>query len=232
MEIFMKQPALTKRLKRIYDFIGEGDRIVDVGSDHGLLPVYALMSGKCPCAFATDISRPSLQKTIDLAQANGIELDCACCDGLAGVPDGIFDTVVIAGMGGLLIADILKQNPLHSVKKYILQPMTAQYELRQYLNRNQYSILQEALVKEDGKIYNILTAVPNRGQKLSEKELRLGFGVENEPLYEEYLERKISRIKMILANLQHSRTESGKKQEAAALLALYENCQKSFNKIK
>lgn len=228
----MKQPTLTKRLKKIYDFIENGDKMVDVGSDHGLLPVYALMSGKCTCAFATDISRPSLQKTIDLARANGIELGCACCDGLTGVPDGLFDTVVIAGMGGLMIADILEQNPLHGIKKYILQPMTAQYELRRYLNNKQYSILQEALVKEDGKIYNVLLAVPDRQQYLAETELHLGFGIEKEPLYEEYLELKIYRLKQILENLQHSKAESAKKQKIASLLAFYETCYKSFIQIK
>ena len=93
---------LSRRLKTIAEMVTEGNRLVDVGCDHGYLPVYLMLNHRIPGAIATDVGKGPLAR----AQAHiskygmGQYIETRLCDGLKGVRSGEGDTLVIAGMGG------------------------------------------------------------------------------------------------------------------------------------
>lgn len=154
---------LSDRLQMIADEINIGETMADIGTDHGFLPLYLLETKKCKKAIMADISQGSLQKArencqlyfpekvFDLRQGSGIEV----------LKDGEVDTVVIAGMGGILMTEILGNDTekSHSIKKYILQPRNNIGKLREWLSKNSFTIIKEQLVRESKFIWEVLTVV-------------------------------------------------------------------------
>ena len=115
---------LTDRLQMLADEVQKGETMADIGTDHGFLPLYLWENGISPHVIMCDISEPSLAKAKAAAGAYqfGQELDFRAGDGLAVLAPGEIDAVVIAGMGGLLIRDILADDPDKTVSfsKYVL----------------------------------------------------------------------------------------------------------------
>lgn len=151
---------LSKRIKCIVDFISKNAIVADIGTDHGMLPCYLVRQGIAKRAIATDISEPSLSKTVLLANQYKLEdrVLCRVGDGLSTLHPYEVDTVVIAGMGGVLISDIMARSPLvaESILTFVLQPMTADAELRQYLFLHGFAIEDEKLVYDMGKFYHTM----------------------------------------------------------------------------
>ena len=112
--------------------------------------------------IGTDISKGSLDKIIEYVKELGFEdkIDSRLGDGLEVIKPYEVDTVIISGMGGLLIRDILEKHKeiSNSIIDFILQPMVAAKELRQYLIENNFEIIKEELVKEENKYYEIIHA--------------------------------------------------------------------------
>lgn len=161
---------LTYRLNEIYSHL-IGDGLCDVGCDHGKLCVKAKLDG-FKRVVATDISEPSLNKAIELAKSCGVEIEAVCTDGLSGVElDGI-DNVVIAGMGGLEIINILTNAPSR-VKNYVLSPNTKNVELRKYLLENGYGIKRDYTI-EDAKFYTIIVCGDYPKVDYSDAEIEFG----------------------------------------------------------
>ena len=156
----MKQTKLTRRLNAAFDLVREGRIVADIGTDHAYLPIALVSSGKCKKAFASDIGKGPLERALQNILEAGLEgvIETVLTDGVAYF-DGIADEVVIAGMGGELIyriisdAPFLKNQDVHMV----LQPMTKVAFLRQALAGDGFRIDRERLVKEDGKIYTVLS---------------------------------------------------------------------------
>ncbi|MBM7565665.1 tRNA (adenine(22)-N(1))-methyltransferase [Paenibacillus sacheonensis] len=156
---------LSKRLQTIADCVTAGARTADIGSDHALLPVYLLQSGKCPSAIAGElnygpyqaarkqIAEAGLTKVIEARQGNGLGV----------LAPGEADTVTIAGMGGALMADILETGrlagKLEGVKELVLQPNVGEEIVRKWLSKHGYVLQGETLLEEDGKQYEVLHAL-------------------------------------------------------------------------
>lgn len=102
---------LSRRLKAIADMVTEGNRLVDVGCDHGYLPVYLMLNHKIPGAIATDVGKGPLARAQEHIAQYGMSkyIEARLCDGLQGVRTGEGDTLVIAGMGGPLMEKILTE---------------------------------------------------------------------------------------------------------------------------
>ena len=160
---------LNERLLRIADRIENGETMADIGTDHGFLPIYLLETGISPKVIMTDISEPSLMKGRQNfnGRLSGMEdrADFRVGSGISVLAPEEVSTVVIAGMGGRLICDILSEDmeKTRSFKKFILQPRTKQGELRRWLLENGFAITHEDLVYEGAHIPEIITAVPYRG---------------------------------------------------------------------
>ncbi len=155
---------LSERLKTIADLIPYEETMADIGTDHGFLPVYLIETGRSPNAIATDISEGSLQKAIDLAKGKKLDnmLSTRRGDGLDVIGKAEVDNVIIAGMGGILISDILGKDieKAKSFKRLILQPRSKIGFLRKWLRDHNFTIERETLVKELDKICEIIVAIP------------------------------------------------------------------------
>lgn len=149
---------ISKRLNKISSHI-KGKRMADIGTDHGLVPIFLIENKIVDYAIAADISKPSLQKAIDLAKEKNIELDARLGDGMEVLkPEDGIETVVIAGMGGVLIGEILSASEISKNVRLILQPMQGARELRKYLFENGYEIVDEDVVFEDDRYFEIIVA--------------------------------------------------------------------------
>ena len=155
---------LSPRLDTISKEILKGETMADIGTDHGFLPIYLWEKGISPHVVLTDISPGSLKKASDncLKLYPETKFDLRLGAGLTVLKEQEVDAVVIAGMGGLLMAEIL-DNDLEkslSYKKIILQPRNNVGPLRFWLYNNGFRINNEQLVEEGRFICEIITAVP------------------------------------------------------------------------
>lgn len=227
-------PQLSPRLSKIAELIGSCRCLADIGTDHAYLPVSMCMSGKAQRAIASDIRRGPLEHaagTVRAYHAND-KISLRLGTGLETLEPNEADTVVIAGMGGLLISNILNEgtDKLSSADKIILQPMTAVPELREYLWQNRWSIENEVLAREDDKIYNILSVrTPSADTPVytpTAAELYLGKSlIDNRPEhFSEYLQKKKSKLENMLCGL--GRTSS------AEALAKAEYCRGILSEIQ
>ena len=204
-------PPLSPRLSKIAKLIGSCRCLADIGTDHAYLPVSMCLSGRALRAIASDIRRGPLERAADTVRAYHAndKISLRLGAGLETLEPDEADAVVIAGMGGLLISNILDDgaDKLSSADKIILQPMTAAPELREYLWQNRWSIEDEALAREENKIYNILSVRPPSANtpvyKPTAAELYLGKSlIENRPEhFSEYLHKKRVKLEKMLQGL-------------------------------
>jgi tRNA (adenine22-N1)-methyltransferase len=153
---------LSIRLKAIVNMIDKCENIIDVGTDHGYVPIYLVKNDIIQSAIASDINRGPVEKAKKNVQSNNVSLEISCRQGsgLSTVKPGEVQVAVIAGMGGNLIRDILEADlPVVKGLKYmILQPVQNAEVLREYLYSTGYDILKEDICNEDGKFYEIIKA--------------------------------------------------------------------------
>ena len=157
----MYSPKLSKRLLAAADFVRPSSFIADVGSDHAYLPIYLCTLGKIRGAVASDINEgPVARAQINIASAHLQKKIIALhTDGLNGIESYEPNDIFICGMGGELIASIIGAAPWTKNKniRLRLQPMTHAEKLRDFLNREGYTIIGEKIIKED-KLYTIISA--------------------------------------------------------------------------
>ena len=158
--------ALTERLQAIANMIERGETMADIGTDHGFLPLYLAREEICPKVIMTDISPLSLDKARENGEMAGIvdseRILYRVGDGLVPLKTGEVDAVVMAGIGGNLMEDIMSLDPekTRSFKKYILQPRRHPGRLRHYLWREGFAIEKEVFVRESKFVWEIILARP------------------------------------------------------------------------
>jgi len=202
-EFHMKQ-----RLNKIVDMIPECEILVDIGTDHAYVPIEAIRRKKCKRAIASDVRKGPILAAGKNIRSFNLEdrIETRLGDGLRPVETETLhnSVIVIAGMGGILIRNILKNGveKAEKAKMLLLQPMNAVEVLRKWLGENGFEICDEELVEEDGKIYVVLSVkwigetrdIPLLyrfiGQKLVEKK---------DPLLKKYLQRQVRIFEKIVA---------------------------------
>ena len=200
---------LTDRLLKIASLVSEGKRVADIGTDHGYIPVYLLNKGTVPFAILADVNKGPLENARKEVRHNKLsdKTDLRLGSGIKVLNKGEVDEVIIAGMGGILISELLeaKKEVSHSVDKLILQPMQAQEELRKYLLNNGYEILDEVLVQEDFRVYEIIVAKYTGKNTFVEDEIYYEVGIKlienNDPLLKEFIDKKIYKYNSIIEKL-------------------------------
>ena len=160
---------LNDRLQIIAERLKDEKTMADIGTDHGFLPVFLLQSGQCDRVILADISVPSLAKAEENCSRyfTGEYEECAARaefrvgDGLTVLKPGEVDAVVIAGVGGKLITELLERDMEHtcSFRKYVFQPRIGQGILRKWLCDHGFHIIHEDLVEEGHFIPEIITAL-------------------------------------------------------------------------
>ncbi|CAK7071310.1 class I SAM-dependent methyltransferase [Tissierella sp.] len=209
---------LSERLLTLANLVPKNSIVADIGTDHGYIPAYLIENKISKKVIGTDISKGSLDKIIEYVKELGFEdkIDSRLGDGLEVIKPYEVDTVIISGMGGLLIRDILEKHKeiSNSIIDFILQPMVAAKELRQYLIENNFEIIKEELVKEENKYYEIIHA--KKGKTFIEKEIYYEISpilIQNKhPLLKEYIEVKMIAAKKILKEIEGIDTEKSKER--------------------
>jgi tRNA (adenine22-N1)-methyltransferase len=158
----MDKPALDERLRICASLVRESARLADVGTDHAYLPIWLLKSGKINYAIASDINEKPLESGESNAKLYGEKnIEFRLGSGLNPIKaeDRITD-IVIAGMGGEVISEIIDESPLTKDKNInlILQPMTRSEELIKFLYKNGFEIEKQKCVFCKGKCYTVLSA--------------------------------------------------------------------------
>lgn len=210
----MQEIKLTPRLKKITQLIPAGAAIADVGTDHGYLPLWLLKYGKVRSAIASDIRKGPLAR----AQENAVryhlqnKISIRLSPGLEAVSPKECDTVIIAGMGGETMMQILSNASwtLAGRHKIILQPMTRIAELRQFLWHKGYCIEQEHICLEDQRYYIILyvTGGGTPDSKLPLAKCCISPALLKAPDAKTYLTKLLQRELRVLDGMEQARTTS------------------------
>ena len=197
---------LQPRLQRLADLVPAHARLADIGTDHGYLPVWLMQHGRINGAIASDVGQEPLQHAQRTAKEYGVSgIDFRLCDGLAGILPEEADTVVIAGMGGQTIIHILDATPwTKNGTLLLLQPMTKAELLRVWLTANGYTIEREHLVRDKAYLYPVLQVKGGRREALTLAEEYGGIGLEDDPLYDTYLTRKIESLHRAIDGIHHA----------------------------
>ncbi|MBQ7294958.1 MAG: tRNA (adenine(22)-N(1))-methyltransferase TrmK [Clostridia bacterium] len=153
---------LDARLSAVASLVREGVRVADIGTDHAYLVAYLIKKGICPCGIAADLRKGPLenakQTVIDEGLSDKVELILS--DGLQNIEDNSCDDIVIAGMGGNLIAEILSKAQWIKNENIniVAQPMTHAEVLRQFFIDNGFEITKEKTATDGRHYYCIMSA--------------------------------------------------------------------------
>ncbi|EGT3603238.1 SAM-dependent methyltransferase [Clostridium perfringens] len=214
---------LSKRLKRIAEHVDKCESVADIGTDHGYIPIYLVKEGICKKAIASDINKGPIEKAKVNVAFEGVsnKIKCLLGPGLNPLKVGEVNGVILAGMGGNLTRDILLAD-MEKVKKYdfiILQPAQNPEVLREFLYKNDYEIIDEDLIKDEGRFYELFKVKYNENSEKLVFEDELEYEVspllreKNHPLFKEFIEEKINRCETILSFIKED-TESAKKRKS------------------
>lgn len=174
----MNNIKLSKRLSTAASFVRSGAFVADIGTDHAYLPIFLVQNKVVTKAIASDINLGPIQKANENIEKFNMQenIKTVIADGLDGIKGFSPTDILICGMGGELISEIIEKSEYvkNPNVRLILQPMSCAYELREYLSRC-FNITDEKIVCEDGKIYQIICAnYDGQIHKYSKAELELG----------------------------------------------------------
>lgn len=162
---------ISKRLKTVADFINTGEKIADIGSDHGYLACYVCLIDGSKSAIATELNNGPYESTKEMVDTLNLsqKIEVRLGNGFEPIVKGEVTTAVIAGMGGTLITSILNADidKVKTVHKLILQPNIDEKEVRYWLYANSFKITDEAIIEEKGHIYEIIVAEQSENDELN-----------------------------------------------------------------
>lgn len=202
---------LDDRLQALADFVPVGCRAADIGTDHGYLAIDLIREGKATFVVAGDLNEGPYEAAKRTVHENAMAADQISVrlgNGLQVLEPGEVDTVCIAGMGGVLMTQILEQSP-EVVKKLttlVLQPMNGAPELRTWLYRHNWHIADEALAVADGRIYEIVKAERGRVKRPAPLDLLIGpvLWQKKPPLLKHHIESLLFQQRRVLTGMEKS----------------------------
>lgn len=198
---------LSKRLQTIADFVKKGAVVADIGTDHAHIPIYLIKNNIISKAYACDINKGPLEKAEENINYYGVKnIELRLSNGLEKLKTDEADTVIIAGMGGELITDILEKGRrfFESKRKFILSPHTKIDEVRKFLLSNGFEITKEDMCIDEGKFYTVMEVKYTENKEMySEAELLYGkYLIENKhPVLLEFLKKEEEKYISILSNI-------------------------------
>lgn len=201
---------LSDRLEAVYNMIDKTDCLADIGTDHGYIPIKAILEGKCKRAIASDIKKGPIDVALKNIKKYGFidKIDLRLGPGLSTLKEGEANTIVIAGMGGNLIAEIINAdiNIAKNAEVLILQPVQYPEVLRKELQNMNFYIEDENIIKDQNKYYHILKVhYGDRNEYSQEAEYFVGpiniIKKSKETLA--YIDDKIQHLEKILIGLDN-----------------------------
>ncbi len=186
---------LSARLEAVARMVTKGNRVCDVGCDHGYISIYLVKNGISPYVYAMDVNRGPLLRAREHIMDYGYEdkIETILSDGLVSLGDKESDALVCAGMGGRLVIKILTEGmeKVCKMKELILQPQSEIHLVRAFLRQQGFYIDKEDMVYEDGKYYPMMHVVVQSDKRNEENALYDKFGPyllsKKHPVLKEYL---------------------------------------------
>ncbi len=216
--------SLSKRLAAVSSLVPRASSMADIGTDHGYVPIFLRETGRIETAVASDIHEgPAARAREDIAQAGLLgNISVRVGPGLSVLMPGEMNGAVIAGMGGLMIRQILEEgrDVASRMDFFVLQPQNHQKELRLWLAKNGYAIDAEMLAREDRRFYEIFRA--RRGEMdLSEREAETGLFRfrETDPLFPDFLSHLIRKKELTIRGIAPETTNEKNRMMRARALA-------------
>ena len=203
------------RMKTISSLLDKDDSVLDIGTDHALIPIYLIKNNLVKLAHGSDISNAVLKGAISNVENASLEdkIKLFLSDGVKSVDTTSYNTFIITGMGFTTIKNILDNASLENIDKLIIQSNNNLYDLRKYINHLGYKIADEICIKDKEISYNIIKFVKGN-EELSETELNCGkFDTKNIWSYKENLS--------ILENILTKVTDLNRKKELENLINYY-----------
>ncbi len=208
---------ISQRLRIVGDFVTQ-KTVADIGTDHAYVPIYLHKKGNIEKVIACDINKKPLQKAqqnIKLHHAEN-KIITRLGNGLQPLQPYEVDSIVISGMGGMLMIELMEQslNIIKTIKELILCPHLDVTAVRKYLHNIGYVITDEKMIQEWGNFYTILRAIP--GKQKYDKEIEYIFGSvlleKKDAVLKEYIINEKMRLKKIEQHLYDKRTEQSQKR--------------------
>lgn len=223
------QVRLTPRLEKVAQQVKKGSRVADIGTDHGYIPIYLMQNEIANQVIACDVNEMPLKSAKKNIVASNYQndIETRLSNGLEAIGINEVDTIIIAGMGGILIQEILEASKAVAESvRLILQPMQGREVLRRYLVEAGFSIIKDLLVREEHRIYEILVAEKGYQQVDDGIYYEIGFQLKENPLplAKEFIEGKIKATEKIL--------EQMKVNKEAKALEKYQDTVKRLEKLK
>ncbi|MBQ4543588.1 MAG: SAM-dependent methyltransferase [Clostridia bacterium] len=199
---------LPDRLKAVVSLIPKCNVLADIGTDHAYIPIHAVLNGIAKTSIAADV----VEGPLKIAKQNintymlSEKISVVKSNGLKNIINA--DLIVIAGMGGTLIGEILEADTdkAKNASALVLQPMSCTYELRKKLHILGFMIDKEILVRDSGKIYTAM--VVKKGQQQFDSNIQYEIGKylidTKPPLFNEYINHKISVYSKRILNMENS----------------------------
>lgn len=200
----------SERMEGILSLIPKSEIIIDVGTDHAYIPEAIIKRNISKKVIGTEINQKPFLKAKEYVSMKNLDgsIEIRKGDGLHIIDGDELKVVIVAGMGGLLINRIIKENlsKFQDNDIIITQPMNAVDKNRKFLNENNFKIIDEILCKEDHHYYSIIKAKYLRGYKSSQNEIQY---ITNEILFkkrdkyiEEFINKKIEKNNIIIENIK------------------------------
>jgi len=198
-----REIVLSERMQMVADMVSRGNVLADIGCDHGFVSIYLLESGTCPKVIAMDVNEGPLLRAKEHIAMRGLTpyIEVRLSDGMEKLLFGEADSILIAGMGGRLVIKILADGmeKAKALKEVILQPQSELHLVRQFLTDKGFHIIQEDMVKDNGKFYPAMRVVwrEEKARALTEEELWYGplLLKEKHPVLREYLTNEKSNTR-------------------------------------
>ena len=211
---------ISERLRTAAGLIGEGERLADVGTDHGYVPIYLVERKRIPSAIAMDIRTGPLERAREHIRMYGMEdyIQTRLSDGVAALKPGEADTILIAGMGGGLVIHILEagRSLWETIGYWVLSPQSELDKVRRFLEKESFSIVRETMMKEDGKYYTVMGVTRGglSGENDSEPHYLYGSRLirQKNPVLAEFLKKEQEQLEQILDTLKDSDTPAALKR--------------------
>jgi len=206
--------------------------IIDIGTDHAYIPIYTCQNGLTDRAIACDINPGPLEiakKNINNFGLNKM-IETRLCSGFDAVKPGEAECAVIAGMGGGLIIDIIKNahNVVQALNSLILQPQLDIPSVRRYIHLVGYRITKECLVEDASKFYNVIVCEKGEDASYTEAEYIIGKKLieSHSETFEKYLRKQLVSLEKIKSNIKNAEgglENSGKQrfQEIQSLIKMH-----------
>lgn len=198
---------ISKRLQQVASLV-RYETVADIGTDHGYVPIYLYQQGRIKKAIACDINKGPLEKARENIHRYLAEdfIETRLGGGLSPLAVGEVDSIVIAGMGGMLMLSILQEHPqiVEGVKELILSPQSDLEAFRRYLHRVGLQIEREEMLLEEGKFYHFLRVVKGEERYLRKIDYLYGKYLldEENPVLQSYLEGERKRTQGVLEHLR------------------------------